>query len=592
MGRPTVRAVLQSMALATLIFLIASTSIAITRFDHGAAFIWPATAPLLAFLMMRPPRTWPLPALAAGVASWLASTCFGLGPVTGIPLALAIVGEALIAARILRGTRRDFTSFDSIPALGVFAIATGVVAPALSGLPAALAIALHTGQAFWPNWCAWFAAHSLGTTSFAPLLLLLSDRQGRLWVRTATRFRKIEAAALAVSVGLVSFGVFYQDRLPLLFLPLLPMLLTTFRLGRLGATFSVVLLAVVGGSLTLTGHGPISLMHASAGERAQFFQFYLAVAVMMVLPAAAELKRRNALTLRAMESEASYRLLAENLGDTMIHASLSGDVRFASPAIFELTGFDPSDVVGRNSRDFVIAEDLTAFEAPRSEAIAFSDRTISLEYRARVRNGVVIWCETRMRSYADGDGIPAGIILVVRNASARKAVEAELSVEARTDELTQLPNRRAFFSRLEYVRGEVESGQGIGCVALLDVDFFKRVNDAHGHTGGDLVLKTIGSAIRSALRSGDMVARVGGEEFGLVLWGASIEQATATCERVRQAIASCVIPSPAGVCIVVTASLGLAAIEPGIASSEMYERADRMLYDAKSAGRNRVLVAA
>jgi diguanylate cyclase (GGDEF)-like protein/PAS domain S-box-containing protein len=592
MERPTLKTLLHCLALAALIFAIASASIALTRFDRGAAFIWPATAPLLAFLVVRPRRAWLAPLFAAGVAFWLASTTFGLGPVTGIPLTIALLGEALIAAMILRVAGSDFTSLDSMQALGLFTIATGIIAPALSGVPAALAIAAKTGQTFWPNWCAWFAAHSLGTTSFAPLLLLLSDGQGRLWLRKASSLRKLEGAAHLGAVAATTFGVFYQERAPILFLPLLPILLATFRMGRLGATCSIVLLATVGGALTLLGHGPVSLMHATAGQRAQFFQFYLAVAVMMVLPAAAELKRRNALTLRAMRSEASYRLLADNLGDTMIHTSLTGDVRFASPAIRELTGFDAADVIGRNSRDFVIPEDLTAFEAARATAIADSDRTISIDYRARIKGATVIWCETRMRSYVDAEGIPTGVILVVRNASLRKAAEAELSFEAKTDELTGLPNRRAFFSRLDHVRGEVSSGRGTGCVALLDVDFFKRVNDVHGHATGDVVLRTVADAIRNALRSGDMVARVGGEEFGLVFWGTTIEQAAATCERVREAIASCSARSSSGVHVIVTASLGLTAIEPRSTSSEMYERADRLLYEAKSAGRNRVLAAA
>lgn len=590
MERPTSKTVLQCAALAILVFALASISVTLTRFDRGAAFIWPATAPLLAFLVVRSPRAWPLPGAAAGFASWLAATIFGLGPVTGVALAIAIVGEALVAAVILRAFSRDVATFDSLPALGLFAIATGIVAPSLSGLLAALAIAARTGQAFWPNWYAWFAAHSLGTTSFAPLLLLLSDGQGRLWLRRASRLGKFEGAFLLGAVAVTTFGVFAQERLPLLFLPLLPIMMATFRVGRLGAAFSIILLAVIGGALTLMGHGPVSLMQAAAGQRAQFFQFYLAVAVMMVLPAAAELKRRNALTLRAMENEASYRLLAENLGDTMIHTSLTGDVRFASPAILELTGFEAAAIIGRNSCNFVLAEDLPTFEAARAEAIAHSDRTIGIEYRARVKDDAVIWCETRMRSYVDGDGLPAGIILVVRNASARKAAEAELSAEATTDELTGLPNRRAFFRRLDDAREEVCSGRGIGCVALLDVDFFKRVNDEHGHAIGDQVLKTTAAAVRSAIRSGDMVARVGGEEFGLLLRETSIEQAAATCERVREAISCSATPSSVGVPIVVTASLGLTMIASGDTISETYERADRLLYEAKSAGRNRVLI--
>jgi diguanylate cyclase (GGDEF)-like protein/PAS domain S-box-containing protein len=588
---PTSKLVLQATALAILVFLIASASIVLTRFQGGAAFIWPATAPLLAFLAIRPPREWYIPVSLSGLAFWIASTVFGLGPVTGGVLTLAIIGEALIAATMLSRAHRDFTPLDSIPALGLFALAAGVIAPALSGVIASVAIAAHTNQAFWPNWWAWFAAHSLGTTTFTPLLLLFFEGEGRLWIRRTSSWRKVEATALLIVVAVSSSVVFYQETMPLLFFPLLPILLTTFRFGRLGAASSVILLALIGGVLTLKGHGPVSLMHVSAGGQAQFFQFYLAVAVLMVLPAAAELKRRNALTSRAMQSEASYRLLADNLGDTIIHTNLSGDIRFVSPAIRDLAGYAVSDFVDRNSRDFIVADDLAAVQAARSEAIGDGERTISLEYRIRGKNGDVIWCETKMRSYLNNEGFPAGVILVVRNASERKAADEKLSLEAMTDELTRLPNRRAFMRHLNVVRAEIASGSGNGCVALLDVDFFKRVNDVHGHATGDLVLKAIASVARNALRSGDMMARVGGEEFGIVLRDASVEQAEATCERVRAAVAACSIQSPDGLHILVTASLGLTPIENGSTIAEIYDKADRLLYQAKANGRNRVLVA-
>ncbi|MDB5700884.1 MAG: hypothetical protein JWL66_1083 [Sphingomonadales bacterium] len=592
MAWPSAASLFKALALGVIVFLIASSSIALTRFEGGAAFIWPATAPLLAVIAIRSPRDWLLPVCAAGFAFWLASTVFGLGPVTAIPLTLASVGEALVAATILRTARKGFAPFDTLPSFGLFALATGIVAPALSALIAGLTIAMHTHQAFWPNWWAWFAAHGLGTMTFAPLILLFFERGSRLWSRRAPEWRKIETVTLLFGVGLASFMVFDQEKMPLLFLPLLPIFVATFRIGRLGAASSVVLLAVIGGILTLKGHGPISLMDVSTGQRAQFFQFYLAVTVLMVLPAAVELKQRNALMSRSLESEASYRLLAEKLGDTMIHTNLSGDIRFVSPAIHELTGYDTGDVMGRNSRDFIIADDLAAVEAARTVALADSEHTIDVQYRIRARSGEVVWVDTRMRSYVDGDGFPAGVILVVRNATARRASEAQLNLQATTDELTGLPNRRAFLSHLDHARNETDTGLGVGCVALLDVDFFKRVNDTHGHITGDMVLRAIAVAARGALRSGDMVARIGGEEFGLVLWGATLDQAAATCERVRAAIAACRVVTSGGVHIVVTASLGLTAIEPELSGVDICDRADRLLYEAKANGRNRVLVAA
>ena len=164
---------LKTALLAVSFFLIASASIKLTRFNGGAAFLWPATAPLFAFLAVRPARTWLGPMVATAIASWAASSLFGIGPLAGIPLSIAIVAEGALGALILRRGGNDLTSFDGLRSLAVFVLAAGLIAPALSGLLGAGVIALHTHQAFWPNWQAWFAAHSLGTISVAPLLLLV-----------------------------------------------------------------------------------------------------------------------------------------------------------------------------------------------------------------------------------------------------------------------------------------------------------------------------------------------------------------------------------------------------------------------------------
>ncbi len=583
---------LKTMVLAVSFFLLASASIKLTRFTGGAAFLWPATAPLFAFLAVRPVRTWLWPMLATGAASWAASSIFGIGPLAGISLSIAIVAEGALGALILRGTGDDQTLLDELRSLAVFVLAAGLIAPALSGLLGAGVIALHTHQAFWPNWQAWFAAHGLGTISVAPLLLLVLRGEGADWYRATSPRHKLEALVLLAIVMVTVFCVFGQERYPLLFLPILPLIIATFRLGRLGATSSVLILTVVGGLLTLHGHGPIALMHNTVGARAQFFQLYLAVAVVAVLPAATELRRREALAKRLRQSEASYRLLTENLGDTLIHTNLDGDVLYCSPAILSLTGFCAEEVIGRNSQDFVLADDFAMFSTSRDAAISEPETTIALEYRARVREDRVIWCETRIRSYTDEGGAPAGLILVVRDVTARKAAEAELVQEAITDELTGIPNRKAFFSRLDYLQSEVVAGQGIGCVAVFDVDFFKAVNDTHGHATGDRVLKAVVGAAKRTTRSGDMVARIGGEEFAIVLWGAALDTAVQTCERVRRAIEACVVDAFSGQKVRVTASFGVAAISPDADSGSVYRAADEALYEAKSAGRNRLRLAA
>lgn len=160
---------------------------------------------------------------------------------------------------------------------------------------------------------------------------------------------------------------------------------------------------------------------------------------------------------------------------------------------------------------------------------------------------------------------------------------------AATDGLTGLFNRRFFQEALvrEFARADREEGRL--ALLLLDIDHFKQLNDTYGHTMGDVVLKQVAEVLKSALRKGDVLARYGGEEFVIVLPSASIGGARDFAERVRKAVAMSSI-HPGGARKKVTVSVGW-AISPDDAAEpqDLVERADRALYAAKEAGRNRVV---
>jgi diguanylate cyclase (GGDEF)-like protein len=128
---------------------------------------------------------------------------------------------------------------------------------------------------------------------------------------------------------------------------------------------------------------------------------------------------------------------------------------------------------------------------------------------------------------------------------------------------------------------------------MLDVDFFKKVNDTHGHQVGDEVLKAVAQIVTSSLRTGDVAARYGGEEFVTVLPGSDMEGATLVAERIRSRLEQTEIQTTKGP-IQVTASFGVAAVRgPDCrgAAKDLVARADAALYEAKRNGRNRVVAA-
>ncbi|MGE0388194.1 MAG: diguanylate cyclase [Gammaproteobacteria bacterium] len=158
---------------------------------------------------------------------------------------------------------------------------------------------------------------------------------------------------------------------------------------------------------------------------------------------------------------------------------------------------------------------------------------------------------------------------------------------ARIDALTGLPNRRALDQRLAAEHARWLRHGGSLCVAILDLDHFKRVNDTYGHPAGDKVLSSVAELCRTRLRAGDFLARAGGEEFVLILPQTGLDGARAATDTLRREVERCRFHYR-GTPVPVTFSIGLAELEPGESPVAALERADRQLYRAKAAGRNRV----
>lgn len=159
---------------------------------------------------------------------------------------------------------------------------------------------------------------------------------------------------------------------------------------------------------------------------------------------------------------------------------------------------------------------------------------------------------------------------------------SELSV---TDDLTGIANRRGIFKSLHRENIAAKRHRQPLALLVLDLDHFKRVNDEHGHAVGDEVLRQVAAILRSEVRTGDLIGRIGGEEFMVVLPQTDTEGALALADRIRHAI------SEHEPLLGVTVSAGLACAQPGDDVGSLFRRSDDALYEAKESGRDCVVLA-
>jgi diguanylate cyclase (GGDEF)-like protein len=179
------------------------------------------------------------------------------------------------------------------------------------------------------------------------------------------------------------------------------------------------------------------------------------------------------------------------------------------------------------------------------------------------------------------------VAAVARSLAARNdRLVAELFAESRADALTGLLNRRGFDERLEVEFARVRRDGGVLAAVAIDIDHFKAVNDAYGHDAGDHALAGLGARIAAEVRAADIAARVGGEEFVVVLPGAGEDAAFAFAERLRKRVEAAT-DEPA-----LTISCGVAVTTAEGDEQTLYDAADQALYTAKRTGRNRTVLAA
>jgi len=279
----------------------------------------------------------------------------------------------------------------------------------------------------------------------------------------------------------------------------------------------------------------------------------------------------------------------EGMGDAVIALNQQMQIVDINPTAAKLFGKPQNHLLGRH------------FTEVANEHLAKLTSEENIKEIAITQDGIELTYEV-ITSLLQGSGnTMVGRLFVLRDITARKETEqsllkiqrelqqanAELSRLAGTDSLTGLANRRVFMERLKQeVARSRRSGQAFGLL-ILDIDYFKHINDTHGHPVGDRVLINVAQQIKSMLREIDLAARIGGEEFAVLSINNNLEKLNVLAERFRRQIAIEPYKNDGGEEFQITVSIGCACFDNDNAES-LIRRADEALYKAKRDGRNRI----
>lgn len=288
--------------------------------------------------------------------------------------------------------------------------------------------------------------------------------------------------------------------------------------------------------------------------------------------------------------------ITNTMSDGLLVMDQDGRITFANPEALTLLGYSMDELLGGDMHEMLhVSSDGTP--EPRSECRMLKVKQTGATYRGeeetfRRKDGSVLPLSVSA-SVIVREGKVNSIVVAFHDITLRKQLELELERRAQTDALTGLNNRRHFYELAESELSRSRRYSAPMAVLMLDLDNFKLINDTHGHHAGDAVLQSFSQTCLKTLREIDIIARIGGEEFAVLMPETTSEQGLDAAERLRVALAESEVVMERGESLHFTVSIGvtcLCAADQNI--DAVLSRADEAMYQAKHAGRNTVRMVA
>lgn len=458
----------------------------------------------------------------------------------------------------------------------------------------------------------WILVNWLGIMLMSPTVIAIRakyhwNRRARLV--TMRLELSLSLFALFMVSGMVSWWALHGPALPILFLVAVVVVLASSWHGQLGATVTLFAFALAGTMTSILPSDTMILASLPRLDRALALQAFMAVMLIVGFHLARRLMEYDRLSSSLADRN---RILDQNNKMFALAEHLSGVGRWQyfpktnrqvwSEELCRMHGLPAHCQPDRDAREALYPDGAEGLSVSlRHHETSREPYRIELDVQMPTGETRVM-CMLAQNDFAP-DGSLQETFAVVRDVTdhyrevERLAQEKGLALQqaeeahqlALTDPLTGLPNRRRAMSEIDRaIMKFARAGEPLSLI-VFDLDHFKSVNDTHGHQAGDEVLVRVGQIAKAQCRTGDLVGRIGGEEFIWVLPAANSATARAAAERLRHAIEH---HSAAGAIPGVTASVGYASWSMGDSSLTLFARADAALYDAKNSGRNVIKMAA
>lgn len=308
----------------------------------------------------------------------------------------------------------------------------------------------------------------------------------------------------------------------------------------------------------------------------------------------ADIVRRQQTEAALKESEERFRSLFEHAAIGISQISIEGHFLKINDGFCRILGYSQQEFLAQSltCQQITHPEDLELDMTFKQKLLDGAIENYSLEERYVRKDRSTAWVHLSTALVRDAKAQPLYFISAVQDITEHKNLLAEIERQAHADYLTGLANRRHF---MELAEQELSRAMRYGSplsIAMMDIDHFKRVNDTYGHKTGDVVLQKLSQLCQATLREVDIIGRMGGEEFAIMLPETDGEKAAEVAERLRASIARADIPLGTGLPLHFTVSIGIATLQGSDVNVDMLlNLADKALYEAKHSGRNRVRVA-